>query len=359
MRLLVGRSDDPDGASAIAFATSSKKGVIVGDPLARPLLRDAHRAPRGRDGRRSSRTPRDAEVEHPGLLMVDPHDGVKMMSHRDILRLYPRMNLLLEPSRLRGCAMTRFACGKGWRWPCRRRGGRAGQGDAVVRSAKTRIRAVTSWIAHVHRRFPDVSNSHLIEVVLAQGQVRVSGKRAEEEGATRLAASGEALRVRRSGRRRSGGRRGAAQSRRPRGDPGDDAVRGPRRDRAQQALRPCGPGRLGNEAPHRRHARGARRQARRPPRSRPSARSRHLGRSAHRRVAKDRGRARRDLPLARGEENLLGAGRGRAQARRRGASRCFSPRARRWARRAGAGPGGRSSSGCGSPVTATRTRSIP
>ena len=35
----------------------------------------------------------DVEVEHARLFVVDPDDGVKMMSHRDILRLSPN-----EPS---------------------------------------------------------------------------------------------------------------------------------------------------------------------------------------------------------------------------------------------------------------------
>ena len=48
-------------------------------------------------------------------------------------------------------------------------------------------------------------------------------------------------------------------------------------------------------------------------------------------TAQDGRRPRRDFPLAAGAEDLLGAGRGRAEARRRGASRCISPRARRWA----------------------------
>ena len=43
----------------------------------------------------------------------------------------------------------------------------------------------------LHRRFPDVSNSHLMKIV-RKGEVRVSGKRAE--GSTRLAA-GESVRV--------------------------------------------------------------------------------------------------------------------------------------------------------------------
>ena len=45
-----------------------------------------------------------------------------------------------------------------------------------------------------------------------------------------------------------------------------------------------------------------------------SARSRHVGRAAAGQIAQDRRRSRRDLPLARREENLLGAGRRRAEA---------------------------------------------
>ena len=43
----------------------------------------------------------------------------------------------------------------------------------------------------LHRRFPDVSNSHLMRIV-RKGEVRVSGKRADVS--TRLAA-GESVRV--------------------------------------------------------------------------------------------------------------------------------------------------------------------
>ncbi len=82
----------------------------------------------------------------------------------------------------------------------------------------------------LRRRFPDLPQSHLMKIV-RRGEVRVSGKRADVS--TRLEA-GKRVRV---PPLRLPAAEGPAvsqrESRRPRGDPRDDAVRGPRRDRAQ------------------------------------------------------------------------------------------------------------------------------
>ena len=163
----------------------------------------------------------------------------------------------------------------------------------------------------LHRRFPEVSNSHLMRIV-RKGEVRVSGKRADIS--TRLA-TGESVRVpplKIAPQKAPTLKR--ADPGDSRGDPRDDFVRGSRRAGAQQALRPRGPGRLGDQAPYRRHASGARRQGGQQARSRSSAGSRHVGRAADRQNAKDGGGAWRNLPLAPREEDLLGAGRGRAEA---------------------------------------------
>ena len=157
-------------------------------------------------------------------------------------------------------------------------------------------------------------------------------------------------------RRAASAGRQARQSWRRRSDPRDDSVRGSRRDGAQQALRPRGAGRLGDHAPYRWHAAGARRQGRQPARSRSSAGPRHIGRAADRQIAKDGGGARRDLPLAPGEEDLLGAGRRRAEAGA-GAHLDVSRQGRGHGRNARA-KAGRTSSACASPSTAIPTRSI-
>ena len=62
---------------------------------------------------------------------------------------------------------------------------------------------------------------------------------------------------------------------------------------------------------------------------------------------------------SRGAKKIYGRWSRACRSRRRGGSRCFSPRARAWATSAArARRAGRISSACGSPSTATRTRSI-
>ena len=109
----------------------------------------------------------------------------------------------------------------------------------------------------LHRRFPDVSNSHLMRIV-RKGEVRVSGKRADVS--TRLA-TGENVRV---PPLRIAPQEAPAVKR---ANPGDaEAIRAMTlfEDRdvlvLNKPLRPRGPGRLGDHAPYRRHAPGARRQ---------------------------------------------------------------------------------------------------
>ena len=79
------------------------------------------------------------------------------------------------------------------------------------------------------RRFPDLPQSHLMKIV-RKGEVRVSGRRAEVS--TRLEA-GERVRVPPLKLPAAAGPAVKRASPGDRGDPRDDAVRGPRRDRAQ------------------------------------------------------------------------------------------------------------------------------
>ena len=168
----------------------------------------------------------DVEVEDARLFVVDPYDRMKMMGHRDPLR-HPRTNLGAAAYRARlACAMTRFM----------RKNGDVIAAVAAAEPDKAAVYEIGDdesgmrldrWL---RRRFPDLPQSHLMKIV-RKGEVRVSGKRADVS--TRLAA-GESVRVpplRMPGGAGAGGQ--ARQSRRPRGDPGDDAVRGPRRDRAR------------------------------------------------------------------------------------------------------------------------------
>ena len=92
------------------------------------------------------------------------------------------------------------------------------------------------------------------------------------------------------------------------------ALRGRRRDGAEQAGRACGAGRLRHHSPSRRHAGRDPHQGR--PASAPGASARQGYRrlSAGREVALCGGRARQDVPLALGAQDLLGAGAGRAEA---------------------------------------------
>ena len=128
-------------------------------------------------------------------------------------------------------------------------------------------------------------------------------QRAERAGAAAQSRRGSAAR----GACRVGRRRRARPAR-------HDPVRGPRPARLEQAVRPRRAGRLRHQAPHRRHARLAAERARRPSVARAPARPRHLRGAARGAHAKDGGGPRRDLPLAPGAQDLLGAGRGHPQA---------------------------------------------
>ena len=160
-------------------------------------------------------------------------------------------------------------------------------------------------------RFPGLSFSH-IQRIIRKGEVRVNGKRAEPKD--RLQA-GQAVRIPPlkldAPKPRDERQRGREE---PRLHQVDHPARGRRRAGAQQADGACGAGRLRHGAPSRRHAGGAARQGRPAPAPRASARQGHRRLPAGRQDALRGGGARQDLPLARGAQDLLGAGRGRAEA---------------------------------------------
>ena len=163
----------------------------------------------------------------------------------------------------------------------------------------------------LHRRFPLISISHLMKIV-RKGEVRVAGRRADVS--TRLAA-GESVRV--PPLRPAAGQGPPAG----RASPGDrEAIRAMTlfEDRDVIVLnKPYGLAVQGGSGT-KRHIDGMLEaladKSGRAPRSRPSARSRHFGRAADRQVAQDGGGTWRDLPLARRAQDLLGAGRRRAEA---------------------------------------------
>ena len=195
-------------------------------------------------------------------------------------------------------------------------------------------------------RFPGLSFSH-IQRVIRKGEVRVNGKRTQPKN--RLEA-GQTLRIPPlrldQPRPRAAGSEAEEKTRAvPRID---HALRRRRRARAQQADGARGAGRLRHYAPSRRHARGLARRAWPAPAAGAPARQGHRRLSARRQDALRRGRSGENLPLALGAQDLLGAGRRRAESRRRAASRPFSPR--RSARR---------SRSCASRATARRAPATP
>ena len=124
----------------------------------------------------------DIEVEDARLFVIDPDDGVIVIRHRGSPCKDWRLSLP-RPARLRYDALHAEGCqgGAGGR----RSADKAASYEIGEDEAGMRL---DRWL---HRRFPDVANSHLMRIV-RKGEVRVSGKRADIS--TRLA-SGESVRV--------------------------------------------------------------------------------------------------------------------------------------------------------------------
>ncbi len=185
----------------------------------------------------------------------------------------------------------------------------------------------------LHRRFPDVSNSHLMRIV-RKGEVRVSGKRADIS--TRLAA-GERVRV----PPLKIAPQGAPAIKRANPDDAE-AIRAMVlfQDRDVMVLnKPFGLAVQGGSGTTR-HVDGmlqalADKEGNRPVLVHRLDRD-TSGVLLDRQIAQNGGGAWRDLPLAPGQEDLLGAGRGRAQARA-GADFHVSRQGRGHERQAGAG----------------------
>ena len=194
-------------------------------------------------------------------------------------------------------------------------------------------------------RFPGLSFSH-IQRIIRKGELRVNGKRAQPKD--RLAA-GQAVRIpplqARQPKPARAGQRGRQDARLPQID---HALRGRRRAGAQQADGPCRAGRLRHGAAPRRHARGPARRHGQRPRLVHRLDKDTAGCLARRQDALCRRGAGQDVSLARGAQDLLGAGRRRAEAASRAASPPFSPRRR-----------GRTTASCASPATARRGRATP
>ncbi len=161
-------------------------------------------------------------------------------------------------------------------------------------------------------RFPGLSFSH-IQRVIRKGEVRVNGKRTQPKN--RLEA-GQTLRIPPLRLEQPKTARGGERSRRknPRLPRIDHAFRRRRRARAQQADGARGAGRFRHHASPRRHARGVARRARPAPAAGAPARQGHRRLSPRRQDALCRGGAGENLPLALGAQDLLGAGRRRAEA---------------------------------------------
>ena len=179
------------------------------------------------------------------------------------------------------------------------------------------------------RRFPALALSHLAKIC-RKGEVRVDGKRVDTS--TRLE---ENQKIRVPPLKIEAPAAPAVTARRPRGRPRarrDDAVRGQGSARPEQALWPRRAGRLRHDAAYRRHAGIARRRAIR-------GRCWCIGSTAtppaccsiakNRRTAADLGEIFRSRQA---QENLLGAGRRRAEAGA-GPRLALSRQGRRYGRR--------------------------
>ena len=161
-------------------------------------------------------------------------------------------------------------------------------------------------------RFPGLSFSH-IQRIVRKGELRVNGKRADSKD--RLQA-GQNIRIPplRLDTPKVAGKLSDAEAKTLAESEGDDALRGRRRAGAEQAGRACGAGRLRHHAACRPDAGSdARRQGAEAAAGAP-ARQGDVGLPAGGQDALCRNRIDRIVPPSLGAQDLLGAGRRRAQA---------------------------------------------
>src|SRR5271154_652548 len=184
--LLLRRTDDEDGAGVRdRLSNILEERLVLLDSVARAFLARMEVANDMVSHHRPVRLVH-VEMENARLLVVDPHDGMKMLGHRNRLRHLRTLEAQAYRARL-GYAMTRFM----------RKNGDSLAAIAAAEPDKAAVYAIGDdesgmrldrWL---HRRFPSISNSHLMKIV-RKGEVRVSGRRADVS--TRLAA-GESVRV--------------------------------------------------------------------------------------------------------------------------------------------------------------------
>ena len=180
--LLLRRADDENGARVgDGLGDILEERLVLLDPVARALLPGmevanhvvAHHCPVRLV---------DIEVEDARLFVIDPDDGVKMMGHGELPcedrapTLSRRKSLRYDPLHAEKWRPATTAAAP----PDKAASYEIAEDESGMR--------LDRWL---HRRFPDVSNSHLMRIV-RKGEVRVSGRRADIS--TRLE-TGESVRV--------------------------------------------------------------------------------------------------------------------------------------------------------------------